>query len=354
MVYSALAGLGPRIRVHERLDPRIAELELAFLDRQRLGDGRMHEAEPGAGPAPWLPYLGGSILQSDYYIVGGVTELNHSIATGGAEATVSGVGARARFVVINVAVDLRIVNTRNLVVEHAVSMQKQVVGREVGGDVFRFFGTRLFDIQGGRRMTEPLQMAVRSVLQLATLDLLEAVTGVANEACVLQVQPDMERGLPRPSGSTTSRQWPPDSGTAVSAERVREAEAQRQAARAAARDAEAAAQQAAAAQPAPETQRPAQAAPRAETGAAVVGAATTSEAASDIWRRLRDGNPELFSVVQADMVSINREGGPFLIVVQHPRIEAAEFCEAVTAAEIECAVAPPQVMAARAAAHGTR
>lgn len=350
MIYSALANLGSAVRVHERLDPRIAELELAYINERQLGDGRYHRASPDAAPAPWLPYMGGSILQSDYYIVGGITELNYAIATGGTEVTIGGVGALGRYVVINVAADLRIVNSRNLVVEHAVSMQKQLIGRETGADVFRFFGTRLFDIKGGERMTEPVQMAVRSVLQLATLDLLEAVSGVRNETCVQQVQPDTGRGQPRPSGTTSSGQWPPDARTAVSADAMRATLAAQQADR---QTAQAPAPQstpavATAAAPAPEpTPAPAV---RANTGAIVIGAATNGEAATGLWRRLRVGNPALFAAVQADIVSVNSEGGPYLVVVQHPRSEAAAFCSEVQAAGVDCAVAPPEVMAARAAA----
>jgi curli biogenesis system outer membrane secretion channel CsgG len=339
MVYSALASVGPAVRVHERLDPRISELELAYIERRQLGDGRMHEAAPGAPPAPWLPYMGGSILQSDYFIVGGVTEINYVLSTGGVEAVVSGIGARTRFITINVAVDLRIVNTRNLVVEHAVSMQKQVIGREAALDIFRFFGTRLFDISGGARMSEPMQMAVRSVLQLATLDLLEAVSGVPNEACVRQVQPDLDRRQPRPQRPASSRNWPPDAGTAVSAERVREAARQERAARAAA------------VQPAPAPVEPRRVeAPRRENGASVIGAATNAEAASGLWRRLREAHGELLGTVQADMVSVQADNGPFLLVVVHPRLSAADFCTAAGEAGIDCAVAPPEVLQARARA----
>lgn len=337
MIYSALARLGPSIRVHERLDPRVAELELGYLDRQRLGDGRMHRPSPDAKPGPWLPYMGGSILETDYYIVGGVTELNNALSTGGAEAMVGGVGARSRYVVINSAVDLRIVNTKNLVVEHAVSMQKQIVGYETEVDVFRFFDSRLFDIKAGTRMAEPVQMAVRSVLQLATLDLLEAVTGVSNEPCVRLVQPDLDRTMPRPQGSPGTRNWPPDPATAVTAQA---AEPESRVQGAAIPPPVVVAQA-----PEPEPQTPPE-----PMGAVVIGAATNAEAARGVWTRLREQNPDLLSRVAADIVSVNREGGPFLVVVEDPAIRAEELCTRVRNAGMECAVAPPEVMAARAAA----
>jgi curli production assembly/transport component CsgG/holdfast attachment protein HfaB len=349
MVYSSLAGIGSSIRIHERLDPRIAELELGYLDRQRLGDGQMHRASPSAEPAPWLPYMGGSILQSDYYIVGGVTELNHNLSSGGAEALIGGVGARARYAVINVAVDLRIVNTRNLVVKHAVSMQKQLIGQEVGIDVFRFFGTRLFDIKGGIQMTEPTQLAVRSVLQLATLDLLEAVSGVANEPCVRSVQPDLDRQQPRPQLSSERINWPPAPETAVSAAEINTASRNLPI-----EEISLGAGQAPVIAVIPSAasgeEQPSDVQSLPDIRAAVIGAATSSEVAQAQWENMRLNNEMLLSSVNADLVSVGRSEGPFLIVVEHPDNTAEQFCEAAIAASLECEVAPPQVIAARDAA----
>lgn len=340
MVYSALAGIGPAIRIHERLDPRVAELELTYLDRQRLGDGRMHQASPDAEPAPWMPYMGGSILQSDYYIVGGVTELNHSITSSGIEVTIGGVGGRSRNVIINVAVDLRIVNTRNLVVEHAVSLQKQVIGQEMGVDVFRFFDTRLFDIKAGTQMTEPMQMAVRSILQLASLDLLEAVTDVPNETCVRLIQPELNRKLPRPRPPKDTRKWPPASTTAVSAKRPRvPVKVTAQTAPVQNFDVMPQEKQTLAQ---PEKQPTAS----VDGGIVVVGAGTSADAAIGVWKSLRQNNPDLFAEVQVDMVSVNREGGPFLVVVQHPKKQASAYCEVAKAAGVECVEAPPAVLTA--------
>lgn len=347
MVYSALAGIGPSIRIHERLDPRIAEVELGYLDRQRLGDGQMHRASPSAEPAPWLPYMGGSILQSNYYIVGGVTELNHNLSSGGAEALIGGMGARARYAVINVAVDLRIVNTQNLIVEHAVSMQKQLIGQEVGIDIFRFFGTRLFDIKGGVQMTEPTQLAVRTVLQLATLELLEAVSGVANEPCVRTVQPDLKRQQPRPRPSLDRINWPPAPETVVSAAEII---ATREINENVASNVDLEPVFADMTSDAPSEDQPPDLQTLTAASAAVIGAATSSEAAQAQWEILRRNNEILLSPVTADMVSVSRSEGPFLIIVEHPNKTAEQFCESAKIENLECQVAPPQVMAARDAA----
>lgn len=186
MVMSALGKLGRGIRIHERFDPRVGELELIYTDRRQLGDGRAYNVPEGnrTRQVPWLPYMGGSILQSQYYIVGGITEVNWSIQSGGFSARVNGVGPRARSFVMSIAADLRIVDTRSLVVAHTVSLQKQVIGHEIDADVFRFFGDRLFDVSIGTRNLEPVQLAVRVALELGVLELVSHVSRAPLEGCL--------------------------------------------------------------------------------------------------------------------------------------------------------------------------
>lgn len=194
MVMSALGKLGRNIRIHERFDPRVGELELIYTDRRQLGDGRNHMVLEGnrLRPVPWVPYMGGSILQSQYFIVGGITEVNWSVQSGGGGARINNAGISARSFTMNIAADLRIVDTRTLVVAHTVSLQKQVVGHEVNLDIFRFFGSRLFDISAGTRNLEPVQLAVRATLELGVLELLSAVSGVTLDGCLNEA---VEAGL---------------------------------------------------------------------------------------------------------------------------------------------------------------
>ena len=184
MVYSALGKLGDVVQVQERFDTRIAELELAYTDRRQLGDGRTHSVEAGKPAVPWVPYFGGSILRSSYYIVGGITELNYNIASGGFEAGISGVGVKNRTYTMNIAVDLRIVDTRSLVVVKTISLQKQIIGQEVGLGVYRFFGDDLVDINVGSKRQEPLQLGVRATIEHGVIELLSAVSGLDAKPCV--------------------------------------------------------------------------------------------------------------------------------------------------------------------------
>jgi len=182
MVYSALGKLGDAVTVAERYDPSIAERELGYTDRRQLGDGNAHDVN--GQRVPWLPYFGGTITGSDYYIVGGITELNYNIRSGGGEAGINNIGLKARTYNQSVSVDVRIVDSRTLLVVKSVSLTKQFTGYEVGLNIFRFFGTDLFDINVGAKGQEPLQLGIRTALEEATMRLVAAATKIDYEPCL--------------------------------------------------------------------------------------------------------------------------------------------------------------------------
>jgi curli biogenesis system outer membrane secretion channel CsgG len=169
MVYSALGKMGDAVAVAERYDPLVAERELGYIDRRQLGNGEEHTVN-GAKVA-WVPYFGGTIAQSDYFIVGGITELNYNIRSGGVDIALNNIGPKVRTFTQSVAVDLRIVDSRSLIVLKTVSLTKQFTGYEVGANVFRFFGNDLFDITVGAKGQEPLQLGIRTALEEATIRL---------------------------------------------------------------------------------------------------------------------------------------------------------------------------------------
>lgn len=190
MAYSALGKLAPAFEIHERFDTRVADVELLYSSKRQLGDGRTHSVDGESGPegemqeVRWKPYYGGSVMQSDYYIVGGITELNYNIESGGAEFAVNSFGAKRRTYTMNVAVDLRLVGSQSLRVVETVSLQKQLTGYEVGAGVFRFFGDDLVDINAGIKEQEPLQLGVRTAIELGVVDLLEGLSGTSAQSCL--------------------------------------------------------------------------------------------------------------------------------------------------------------------------
>jgi curli biogenesis system outer membrane secretion channel CsgG len=216
MIYSALGKLGDVVQLQERFDTRIAELELAYTDRRQLGDGRAHQVEAGKPAVPWVPYFGGSILRSNYYIVGGITELNYNVASAGFELAVNGVGAKRRTFTMNIGVDLRIVDTRTLVVVKTVSLQKQIVGQEVGAGVYRFFGDTLVDINIGNKSQEPLQLGVRTAIEHGVIELVSAVAGLDAAPCLAQSS-DRTAGPAQPVAAGATQVPPPSAPAAATA-----------------------------------------------------------------------------------------------------------------------------------------
>jgi curli biogenesis system outer membrane secretion channel CsgG len=185
MLFSALGLMPNSVRLHDRFDTSVTDLELAYLNARQLGDGRTHEVDGQI--VPWMPYYGGSIRKSDYTILGGITEVNLNIDSGGYSAQVNQIGPRARSFTMSVAADLRLVQTETLVVVATSSFQKQFTGYETGANLFSFFDVfndkQLFDVYAGNIAQEPLQLGVRAILEEATLELLASLTKTDYTAC---------------------------------------------------------------------------------------------------------------------------------------------------------------------------
>ena len=72
---------------------------------------------------------------------------------------------------MNVGLDLRLVDTKTLQVVDVISYQKQIIGHQVSVGVFDFLGTNFFDASIGESALEPIQLAVRSVIERAVLEM---------------------------------------------------------------------------------------------------------------------------------------------------------------------------------------
>jgi curli biogenesis system outer membrane secretion channel CsgG len=180
MAISALSKAG--VHLVERYDTSVAELELKYANNKLIGDTQA----PDAG---YRKIFAGSIAGSDYYLVGGVTELNYNIRSTGDDAYWANTNAKAaanadaKTYVMNVGLDLRLVDTKTLEVVDVISYQKQIVGRELQAGVFNIFGTHIFDIGAGDSALEPVQLAVRAVVERAVLEMMSRLYHVGPEAC---------------------------------------------------------------------------------------------------------------------------------------------------------------------------
>ena len=67
-----------------------------------------------------------------------------------------------------------------------ISYQKQIIGRELSLGVFDFTNGNVFDIGVGGRAQEPIQLAVRSVIERASLEMMANLYGAPNaDVCAL-------------------------------------------------------------------------------------------------------------------------------------------------------------------------
>jgi curli biogenesis system outer membrane secretion channel CsgG len=179
MAMSALSKAGASLV--ERYDTSVSELELKYANNKLISDG----PPPVAGaPADYRKIVSGQVPGSDYYIVGGITELNFNIRSSGLDAAGSDpkatglkVQATGQLYVMNVGLDLRLVDTRTLQVVDVVSYQKQIIGRQVGIGVFDFLNGNIFNVSAGEGGLEPIQLGVRSVVERAVLEMMANVYG---------------------------------------------------------------------------------------------------------------------------------------------------------------------------------
>jgi curli production assembly/transport component CsgG/holdfast attachment protein HfaB len=180
MVMSALYKSG-RANLVERFDLRIPLAEVRLSEQGRLT--RSIEQY-------------GKIPASDFILVGAVTELNYNILSEGAQLYVRGIGGGGRTVVINVAMDLRVIDSKNFSVRYVSSLQKQIMGYEVSAGVFRFFGINLVEFDAGRIRNEPLQLGVRAVAEMGVYQIMTDFLGLPQTPeCELSKTSDMSAHL---------------------------------------------------------------------------------------------------------------------------------------------------------------
>jgi curli production assembly/transport component CsgG/holdfast attachment protein HfaB len=202
MAMTALAKSGARIT--ERYDTSVSEMELRYANNRLIGD----DGPGGADDVQYRRILAGSVPGTDFYIIGGITEVNYNIRSGGfdmaAGQATSQTPLSAAFAgksyVMNIAIDLRLVQTTSLEVVDVVSYQKQIIGREISAGVFDFLDGNVFDISAGEGGLEPVQLAVRALIERATVEFMANLYGAPGPEVCLSAGPDPLGGPVGPTG----------------------------------------------------------------------------------------------------------------------------------------------------------
>lgn len=205
MAMTALAKAGAR--QVERYDTSVSEMEMRYSGAMLIGDG-----EPAAdGTAEPRRLIAGQVPGSDYIIQGGITEVNFNIRSTGAQlggnvaqeaddTMLRGGLLNARSAVMNVALDLRLVDTRTQEIVDVISYQKQIIGREVSLGWFDFLNGNVFDLSVGTGGQEPAQWAVRALVERAVLEMMANLYGAPGPEACLQVSGDLMFGTTGPTG----------------------------------------------------------------------------------------------------------------------------------------------------------
>lgn len=196
MAITALAKAGAPLV--ERFDTSVSELELKYANNKLISDET---------PGDYRKIHAGQVPGSDFYLIGGITELNYNIRSSGIDAFGGDVDARdpkgnlgGRLFVMNIGLDLRLVETKTLEVVDVVSYQKQIIAREVSLGFFDFLNGNIFDISAGEGAQEPVQLAVRSLIERGVLEMAANLYGVSGpEVCLNGYDP---LGGPRYAGAT--------------------------------------------------------------------------------------------------------------------------------------------------------
>ncbi|MDZ4691639.1 holdfast anchoring protein HfaB [Terricaulis sp.] len=209
MAMSAFSKAGARLV--ERFDTSVTELELRYANNRLIGqEGDENVRRIYAGQMPG----------SDFYFVGGITELNYNIRSMGVDAQGGHTDARdgvgnlgARLYVMNIALDFRLIDTRTLEVVDVISYQKQIIGREVRAGVFSFFDDTLLDIAAGERALEPVQLAVRAGVERAVVEVMSRFYRADSAACAEAIAaqgdpmgPGQEGAAPQSAAATLIQQ----------------------------------------------------------------------------------------------------------------------------------------------------
>lgn len=210
MAMSAFNKAGARLV--ERFDTSVTEMELRYANNRLIGQDSADENV--------RRIYAGQMPGSDFYFVGGITELNYNIrsagidAQGGHQDARDGVGnIGARVYVMNIGLDFRLIDTRTLEVVDVISYQKQIVGREVRAGVFSFFDNNLIDIAAGERALEPVQLAVRAGVERAAVEVMSRFYHVADSSvCAAAIQAE---GDPMGPGQAPNGSAAPQSAAAA-------------------------------------------------------------------------------------------------------------------------------------------
>ncbi|OXE37270.1 MAG: transcriptional regulator [Phenylobacterium zucineum] len=219
MAMSAAGKAG--VSLVERYETDISRLEYKLADNRLISDAPLQTAGP-EGERPYRPVMPGAISGAQYFITGGITELNGNIRSGSAEMSVNGQSTtrnpstgQTGYYVLNVAIDIRMINVRTLDVVKTITYQKQIVGRQIGAGLYLLFGNSVVNLNGTQGGEEPVQLAVRSLIERAMIEMVGTLYGIDGPSVCLNPANDPFRDSRKPNRSQGQTHYPANYDTPV-------------------------------------------------------------------------------------------------------------------------------------------
>lgn len=183
MAITAVSNAG--MRVIERFDTGVTQVDLDFANNRLLRDSPTVIRTPQEG----------QIQGVDLYIVGGISEYNHNLQSRGQDASFSKSGTKGGSAyfsngdyVVDVGMDLRLIDARTTEVIAVKSYRKQVRGtqKELGAALSN--GSESLDFGLGGRKNEPIQMAIRSIIDRSVFEFTASLYGNDAAPCLAMGQ----------------------------------------------------------------------------------------------------------------------------------------------------------------------
>jgi curli biogenesis system outer membrane secretion channel CsgG len=179
MAITAVSNAG--MRVIERFDTGVTQVDLDFANNRLLRDSATVIRTPQEG----------QIQGVDLYIVGGISEYNHNIQSRGQDASISKAGrdggsafATNGDYVVDVGMDLRLIDARTTEVIAVKSYRKQVRGQQRELGALLASGSDTIDIGIGGRKNEPIQTAIRSIIDRSVFEFTAGLYGSDASHCL--------------------------------------------------------------------------------------------------------------------------------------------------------------------------
>ena len=179
MAVTALSEAG--VRLVERYDMGVLQVEMDYTRNGLVRDSDTVVREIRQG----------EIQGADLFLVGGISEFNPNIRSHGIDGFAGGTSSNSGSLsvgagdyVVDVALDLRLVDARSSEILGVRSLRKQIVGREVRAGVFAFLDGTVIDIGGGERAMEPVQTAVRTMIDQIVFDFVSALYSFDSRSCL--------------------------------------------------------------------------------------------------------------------------------------------------------------------------